>query len=363
MTHIQRFLDGKTPAEAIAALEEYGLRAVQGKRHENLYSLRYDIITADRGHPLVRECRGIVLDSANNWAVVARPFDRFFNFGDALADPIDLSTAKAYKKLDGSLMILYYYDGEWHVASSGTPDASGPLSSDGPYATFADLFWATFEEEGYSLPGGLWEEYTFIFEMTTPYNRVVVPHAEKKLTLLGVRHRDGTELSLESPELKEVGYRIVPSVPLSSIEDLAAQANKLDPLEEEGYIVCDASFRRVKIKGAPYVALHHMRDSFTAPRALDIVRMGEEVEVGLYFPEFAEQLDSLREQFESLRSTLEGAYERIRGIESQKEFAFEALKTPLPDCLFSVRKGTAASVEEYLRSCNNKRLAEALERQ
>jgi tRNA splicing ligase len=31
---------------------------------------------------IVRESRGVILDSANNWSVVALPFDKFFNYGE-----------------------------------------------------------------------------------------------------------------------------------------------------------------------------------------------------------------------------------------------------------------------------------------
>ena len=31
------------------------------------------------------------------------------------------------EKLDGSLCVAYYYQGDWHVATTGTPDAGGPV--------------------------------------------------------------------------------------------------------------------------------------------------------------------------------------------------------------------------------------------
>jgi len=46
---------------------------------------------------------------------------------------------------------MYYYDGEWHIASSGMPDASGPLKGQNGI-TFADFFWKLWKRQGYSLP-------------------------------------------------------------------------------------------------------------------------------------------------------------------------------------------------------------------
>src|SRR2546423_400145 len=77
-----------------------------------------------------------------HWNVVARGFDKFFNHGDHLAAPIDWSTAKVQAKEDGSLCVLYHYNSDWHVATSGSPDASGNVY-DNPL-TFADLFWRVF---------------------------------------------------------------------------------------------------------------------------------------------------------------------------------------------------------------------------
>jgi hypothetical protein len=34
--------------------------------------------------PIVRESRGVVLDSDHDWRIVALPFDKFFNYGTSL---------------------------------------------------------------------------------------------------------------------------------------------------------------------------------------------------------------------------------------------------------------------------------------
>lgn len=53
-----------------------------------------------------RECRGLVLDEAKDWAVVAMPYTRFFNYGERWASCIDWATAKVFEKMDGSLMTM-----------------------------------------------------------------------------------------------------------------------------------------------------------------------------------------------------------------------------------------------------------------
>ena len=40
-------------------------------------------------NPIVQQARGIILDEAKDWKVVARPYDKFFNLGEGNAAPID----------------------------------------------------------------------------------------------------------------------------------------------------------------------------------------------------------------------------------------------------------------------------------
>jgi hypothetical protein len=51
--------------------------------------------------PIVRESRGVILDEADDWRVVARAFDKFFNYGESGADEIDWGTARVQEKVDG----------------------------------------------------------------------------------------------------------------------------------------------------------------------------------------------------------------------------------------------------------------------
>lgn len=357
---------------------DYGINHNQHKTFPNLYSLKYDMIESPMGERIVQEARGIILDSADRWNVVARPFDKFFNIGEGRAATIDWDTAKVLEKLDGSLMIMYHYDGAWRVASSGTPDASGHAHGSIQYETFADLFWHTFETEGYWLPYEWYSsritDWTFMFELMTPFNRVVVPHETCKLVLIGARNRvTGEEIPVfdlqrvrtdnhsanEAAHYAGVFKRVKP-FDFDSHEDMMESIPSLDPVVQEGYVVVDGAFNRVKIKTPQYVALAHMRDSFNPKAAIEIVRTGETSEVGTYFPHYKAILDETKVRYDLLVESLSTTYERIKGIEVQKDFALEALKTPMSDCLFALRKGKAGSVPEYLRSCRVEALEDVL---
>lgn len=90
--YIQNYLRaGNTPV----SLSE---RHVKHRRHEkypNLVLFKYDIFATFFLDPLVQGSRGIVvLDETNDWAVVARGFDKFFNDTEDHASTIDWNTAE-----------------------------------------------------------------------------------------------------------------------------------------------------------------------------------------------------------------------------------------------------------------------------
>ena len=58
--------------------------------------------------PLVKECRGIIID-LKNMKVVCFPFNKFGNYTEYYADNIDWNTARVQEKIDGSIVKLYYY--------------------------------------------------------------------------------------------------------------------------------------------------------------------------------------------------------------------------------------------------------------
>ncbi|MEM9152269.1 MAG: RNA ligase, partial [Cyanobacteria bacterium P01_F01_bin.3] len=217
-------------------LKTEGLDALQAafgikiRRHgllENLVCFKYSQYESPMDERVVQQCRGIILDELNDWAVVSYPYDKFFNYGEANAAAIDWDSARVQDKLDGSLMTLYFYDGQWQVQSSGTPDAIGEVS--GYKMTFANLFWDTWKQLGYDLPLGH-EDYCFMFELETPYNRIVVQHSEHSIILHGVRNVKTFAEEALAKWADKTGWQVVNSYPFGTIEALVAQAEQLDPL-------------------------------------------------------------------------------------------------------------------------------------
>jgi hypothetical protein len=348
MLQIQSFLlaargAGLTSEQVFADLmTDYAIKAKRHSEHPNLVLFKYDQIASPFANRIVRECRGIILDENDNWRVVSRAFDKFFNYGEGHAATIDWATARVQEKVDGSLCVLYHYKDKWHVATSGTPDASGNVHGNDVNMTFAELFWRTFREENWST-SGLRENYCYSFELTSPLNRIVVPHAKAHLTMIAMRD---LVTQKESP-VPYGGKFFVRSFPLQSYEEIERSYESINPLEQEGYVVVDANFNRVKMKHPGYVALHHAKDGMGTKAFIDIVRHGERSEVLVAFPEFKAQFDEISERFNAFAATVKEDYARCSAVvgATQKEFALMAVPTRCSSALFAVRAGKSPSNE------------------
>jgi hypothetical protein len=347
---------------------DFGVYSKQHPDHPNLYQFAYDQIEAkDKANPIVRESRGLILDSADLWSVVAYPFNRFANYGETWADEIDWTTARVQEKVDGSLCILYNYLGTWRVATRGSANAAGQVG-DNPI-TFRDLFWTTWCKMGFD-ENYLHPACTYMFELTSPMNRVVVHHKEDRLTLLGVRNNffPYTEYSLSLCLAHYEKFNPVQEFSLGSFGDCLKAAENLDPIQTEGYVVVDGNFNRVKIKSPSYVALHHIRDAWGPRRVIELIKAGETEEVLTYFPEYIEQFRKLQSAFNNLIFEHETGYEEVmlklrqeKGHNfTQKDFALLAKKYTCPAALFCYRNGKANTIREFFLNMAEDKILEIL---
>lgn len=340
--------------------DKYFITVRRHPAHSNLVLLKYSQQDSPMAEPIVQECRGLILDEAEEWRVICRPFNKFFNYGEGSAAVIDWNTACVQEKLDGSLCTLYWYNGQWNVSTSGSPDAGGNVG-DFPDLTFSKLFWKTFNDLGLKLPPHSDVDINYIFELLTPFNRVVVVHKDCKVRLIGVRDRfSGEELSVYSPRAAAREYPTVVSFALNSPDAIVASFGAIDPLHQEGYVVVDGCFNRNKIKHPGYVAIHHLKDGFGIRRILEIVRTQETPEFLIYFPEWTKHFEDVTAALKNLKSTLENEYLQIEDFPDQKTFALEAVKSVCSGCLFMLRAKKVQSVNEYLAKMNIKHLLSLL---
>jgi hypothetical protein len=344
---IQNFLRAGNSFDELA--DKYAIDAKRHSVYNNLVLFKYNQIESPFSEQIVRECRGIILDENADWAVRSMSFIKFFNLGEEHASTIDWTTARVQLKIDGSLSCLWSYNGEWHVSTTGTPDASGDVNGYG--ITFQKLFWDTFK---YKLPDpncGI----CFFFELTSALNRIVVRYQEPNLTLLGARNLITLQELTAQEAQAYIPCPIVQEFPLNSFDACIASFGKMDPLKQEGYVVlskrlCDGIwiFDRVKIKHPGYVLLHHAKDGLMSQKSIvEIARTGEMPEVLIAFPEYKPAFDEAQSRLNILIAELETAYDAIKDMPEQKAFALLAIKSKCSGALFSLRANKVHSFRQY----------------
>jgi len=212
--------------------------------------------------------------------------------------------------------------------------------------SFAELFWRVWEQLGYALPAET--DLCFMFELMTPYNRVVVRQEANQLTLHGARNVK--TLAESEPHLwaQKYGWQSIATYPLHNWEAVLEAAKHLDPLDAEGYIVCDRNFHRVKVKCPQYVAISHLREGFSTRRMLEIIMTNEGEEFLAYYPEWWDLFNRLKSKYEELIAEIEEVYRQHRDIPVQKDFALAIVHLPYSGVLFALRAGKIESARAGL---------------
>lgn len=335
--------------------EKYAIKCTRHKKYPNLILFKYNQIDSPFNEQIVRESRGIILDEADNWRVVCHTFNKFFNYGEKSAAKIDWASGVVQEKLDGSLCQLYYYDGVWHVATSGVPDGSGCVRFSNQ--TFTELFWETWNKLGYNINGMGAEPYCFAFELTSPKNRVVVQYLDSNLTLIGMRHlQTGVEVCLP----QSWGLKTPRQYSLNSFDEIQATFPALNPLDSEGYVVVDRDFNRVKVKNPAYVALHHMKGGINLKSVVNIVRKNESLEFLNAFPEYKEDVARISRNYANLLSELDNVWSLVKETVDQKEFALRIKDHPCSSGFFMLRSKRVLSFRQWFSQLTDEKALELI---
>ena len=233
-----------------------------------------------KDNEICQECRGLILDSKDNWKVVCRSFKRFFNAGEPEAATLS-GNLRVYEKVDGSICRFYYYNGDWHCASMTGMDAIKVRIDD--KHNFYGLVIKALSELGWSWDGfvaSLDKNYCYTFELATQDNVVVVPHKGYHLYYLGQYHIKN-ELEEFIPHW---GTECCKTYNFTSLEEVQQAATFLDD-NQEGFVVVDENWNRIKVKGNQYFKLHFMLNN-GMPDYLKLILNNGKDEFLSYFPRF-----------------------------------------------------------------------------
>ena len=387
MLHIQKFITEHSDWEALLQEKPYCITISRDvKFGHNLIMFKYSQIDSNFNEALVRECRGLILDE-DTLEPICVPFFKFGNYGESYCPEIDWKSCWVGEKLDGSLIKMSRIGNDILWSTNGTIDAfKAPLAdqigcvakSFGELAYFAvldnyckarNLSVSDCIDSGCVdswLKSIVKPGFTYMFELTSPFNKVVVQWRETRLNFLGVRNNETLQETYFSDHELRCIFNTPKVFPLGSIDDCVKAANELD-CNNEGFVVCDKNFNRVKIKSPTYVALHHMRNNgvLSYERGIEIVRGNELEEVVTYFPEFKEHLEQIKEKYDLLVSRLEASWDGfstlVTALAPRKEAAIWITKNfDIPGVGFALLDGKVKSAKEWIEKCPAKNLVKWL---
>lgn len=323
------------------------------KDYGNFVLLDYDQIRTPRFNNIADYCRGTIVDKKSK-KIVRKMFTRFYNLGEGnTEDKLDLDSTYLETKEDGSIIGVWFNDYKqvWELGTRGTAFADAnvhdPLCLYSSSLTFKDLFlqhYKAITDEDFldNCFKYFSQNFTYIFELCSLENKVVVTYKIPKIFLTGCIHNEtGEESSIKTLDsLSELLKVNRPTrLNFSSFEETIKITNSLKDLEE-GYIIIDKNFNRCKLKSLKYVAAHHLKgNQLTTKKALNLVLENEVEEFVSYFEEYKDYFDSLKLKLDLLKENTINEYNLYNSIEDQKEFAIAIKNSKYKSLLFQLRKG------------------------
>ncbi|MFF2570509.1 RNA ligase [Streptomyces sp. NPDC058084] len=258
-------LDALLPPHELAAAVEAG--HVTRKSHPELplSIYTYTRVCQYEGvwNEVTTRCRGLVADDRTG-RIVALPLPKFFNVSEHESDrpyapALPDEPFEVYEKVDGSLGVVFHYDGRWRVASKGSFAST--------QATWAQRRLDATDTTAL-VPG-----VTYLMEIVYPENRIVVDYGTRRdLVLLAAHRPDGTEIPLAEAATAWHGIGSVvtvhPPMPLDELLKLTdtntlPDGSPASGMDAEGFVLRFASGVRAKAKIAEYVRLHKVLTGVT----------------------------------------------------------------------------------------------------
>jgi T4 RnlA family RNA ligase len=378
MLEIQKYLlSGKTLQNL---KEELGIAIGEYQVDENssLVCLNYDQIDSPWTHPIVMECRGLILEK-DSWKVIAYPFRRFYNYEEVLqiTGTFDYTRAYGLQKLDGSLVSVFNYKDRWLMSTRGVIENENTVMTMSLRSNirFRDLF-----EQAVQKHERFWEHlnkaYTYCFELTAPENRIVTIYKESDVHLLMMREvatlkeLSVTELLVQSVV---IGVELPNVVAFSNKEELIGLVKSL-PTLEEGFVAIDTSkydedgisFKRVKVKNPSFVAISHIKDKHgrSTRSFVSLVFDGDVSEFLSYYPEYTQFILDIRDKYDAYvkQVNLDVMNAADLFTKDKKTFAIGIQSCKNKGFMFKLYDHSVSSLKDYFLSIEKTKSRKHLEK-
>jgi RNA ligase len=317
------------PPEHLAALIEQGYLIRQAHPTLPLTIYNYSSKTQyDRfWNPATLSCRGLVLDQ--HFQPIARPLPKFFNFEEhqgVLPDGVP----RIYEKLDGSLILLFYYAGDWQLASRGSFVSEQAMKATSMLVNYAQEL------------DQLDRDYTYLLEVIYPTNRIVVDYgAQERLVMLAaVQTQTGLEKELDDIPWPDRAQTFAVADFNTWIKTIQTTQSNL--INQEGFILKWPNGFRLKYKLADYVRLHRLLTRIQAKDIWECLYEGQNLDQFLEAvpDEFYQWVKTVKADLEAQFKAIEMDYQaRFKDLGDRKTTAAYFQTQPNPKILFLMLDG------------------------
>lgn len=348
---IENFIAENPDWEAKLALAPYSLKI---KREGQYVLFIYDQLNSDFSLDIVRESRGTIFyDDGRELILVCLPFKKFFNIQEIdNAAKIDWNSAVVLEKVDGSLMKLWFHNGQWRLSTNRNIDAfNSPVhKGEGTYGAVFEIA-AGCDIQTFAERHDLKKHKVYMFELVSPETRVVISYSEPEIYFLESRDM----LTLEEA-FEDIGVKTPKRYYLNNRDDIMELVAQMSQ-DEEGVVVCDRYFARVKIKSKAYLNIAYLNNNgvLTDKRLISMWRNGQLDDYVAFMPErkdivddFYDRLDRFKKSLKASAAAFREFLKTVDGDITRKELFAKAATFGNTDYLMKIYDGRADTAEEYI---------------
>lgn len=274
-------------------------------------------------------CRGLIIDE--NYNILYRGFPKFFNYEEIEDKSIipDLPF-EVYDKLDGSLGILYWWNGEAAIATRGAFNSDQALHATKILNTkYGDVL------------DGLDKSKTYLFEIIYPENHIIVSYGNTDdIFLLAVVD---PETGLDCDDIYKYSDRFKTVCRYDGITDYKKIRDVVDGNNREGFVVKFSNSYRIKMKFAEYFRIHAAMRGLSDKRILEILEDNDTAGLNNILDTLDEEnrilVENTVKKFENMYTELETRARLLyRNFDDDKEAAEYFNKYEVSPILFRMRK-------------------------
>ena len=332
---------------------------------DKVWLYKYDQIHAKPTCSIENDARGLILDQ--NADIVSMSFRRFFNAYENFShQEIHWNSAFAEEKHDGTLITMYKHKENTYIQTQKMINAEGRAQMSGvSYEQMVRRFmYDKFDIIPYPFE---WENpnLCWVFELVSPLNRIITPYENTNMYLLSIFNKESvSEMSRQEVDAMAIkyGFDRPKAVKVESIEEAVNLANSVKKTDE-GYVVVDECFNRIKVKNKAYLAVKRAVNAgseLSLRHFAQIVLDSDAEEISSYFPEYKKLLGIMTQSVKDMRNELSAIWEKTKQIETLKEFAMSdsVRRCSIKYVLFEMYKKKISSIDEGLSNMKPESLVE-----